>query len=52
MSNKLRLCSSAIFRKMSKTIPLFLLSRLPVGSSPMMISGSLMSDRAMATRCF
>lgn len=38
--------------KMSKTMPAFLLSKLPVGSSPMMMVGSLINALAIATRCF
>ena len=37
--------------KMSMTSMLVRVSRLPVGSSARMIDGSLMSERAIATRC-
>ena len=37
--------------KISMTSFVDLLSRFPVGSSAMMMAGSLMSARAMATRC-
>ena len=38
--------------KISNTKSLFFLSKLPVGSSPIIINGSFIKARAIATRCF